>query len=179
MSREQLANDAEMDDLAFAVDDDEEDQRANKYMLFNIGEEVYGIGIQNITEIIELQKITEVPDMPDYIKGVINLRGKVIPVMDVRLRFGMKERPSDDRTCIIIVSIGSSQVGLLVDTVAEVQDIPKKNISPPPEFHSNSGHQHYISGLGKIGDEVRILLDVANIVYDKDKPAVQELNKEA
>ena len=91
-----------LDDVA----DDYEDTRADKYLLFNIGREVYGIGIGFIIEIIELQKITEVPDMPDYIKGVINLRGKIIPAMDLRLRFHIEARRYDDRNCIVIVKVG-------------------------------------------------------------------------
>ncbi|HMA99507.1 MAG TPA: chemotaxis protein CheW [Spirochaetota bacterium] len=144
------------------------DAQADKYMLFKIADEVYGIGIKSITEIIELQKITHVPDMPDYIKGVINLRGKVIPVMDIRLRFGMPERDYDDRTCIIIVNINDTSIGFLVDTVAEVHDIPEKNIEPAPDFKDNQARNNYIAGLGKVGEEVKILLDAEKMLYSHE-----------
>jgi purine-binding chemotaxis protein CheW len=94
---------------------------------------------------------------------VINLRGKVIPVMDVRLRFRMPERAYDDRTCIVVVNVNGMAVGLAVDTVAEVADIPESQIELPPEV-AESSTQHYISGLGKAGDEVKILLDVEKLV---------------
>lgn len=161
-------------DEELLVDDDDQDTQANKYLLFNIGKEVFGIPIQHVTEIIELQKITEVPDMPAYIKGVINLRGKVIPVMDVRLRFNMDARDYDDRTCIINVRIGGTAVGFIVDTVAEVHDILEQDIEPPPQFKSEKGHHRYISGLGKVGEEVKILLDVNKIIFEDDLLKIRE-----
>jgi purine-binding chemotaxis protein CheW len=153
---------------AFLVDDDEESSQASKYLLFNIDDEVYGINIAHVVEIIEMQRITEVPDMPPFVKGVINLRGRVIPVVDLRLRFGMAEREHDDRTCMIIVRIGSSSVGFIVDTVAEVQDIQDSDVEPPPQFRTSSGRDQYISGLGKVGDSVRILIDVRKLVSEDE-----------
>lgn len=155
-------------DNSMLYEDENEDTQANKYLLFDIGDEVFGIAIEQVTEIIELQEITKVPDLPDFIKGVINLRGKIIPAMDLRLRFGMQEREYDDRTCIINVNIRDNLVGFIVDTVKEVQEIPEGNIEAPPEFKSASGHQKYISGLGKIDSEVKILLDVDSILYEKE-----------
>ncbi len=149
---------------SFLVDDDEDALISQKYMLFKIGTEVYGINICHITEIIELQRITAVPDMPGFMKGVINLRGKVIPIMDVRLKFGMDERPHDDRTCIIIVDTNGMKVGLVVDTVAEVHDIADTDIEPAPQFQSENGQARYIAGLGKVGSEVKILLNVENML---------------
>ena len=155
-------------------DDDDDNTQENKYLLFNLGNEVYGINIGHVTGIEEMQKITEVPDMPDYIRGVINLRGKVIPVMDLRLRFGMEAREYDDRTCIIIVNIDNSSIGFIVDTVAEVHDIYAKDIEPPPNFKNATGKEQYISGLGKIGEEVKILLDVKKILHKEDIEAIQQ-----
>lgn len=166
---------ADEDDL-FLVDDEDENTQDNKYLLFNIGNEVYGIGIMHVTDIIELQKITEVPDMPEYIKGVINLRGRVIPVMDLRLRFGLESREYDDRTCIIIVNLNESSIGFIVDTVSEVHDIYQQDIDPPPNFKSSSGRDKYISGLGKIGDEVKILLDVEKILGQDEMQALKEMS---
>jgi len=165
-----LKRDAE-DDM---YDDEEENTQENKYLLFNIGDETYGIGILHVTDIIEMQKITKVPDMPDYIKGVINLRGKVIPVMSLRLRFGLPDRDYDDRTCIIVVSIDNTSVGFIVDTVAEVQDIPDKNISPPPSFRAKALKEQYISGLGKVGEDVKILLDVNRILFKEDIQVIKD-----
>ena len=119
-------------DLLEDDDEDGEDTQEDKYLTFVIGKEDFGIEIRYVTEIIGIQGITEVPDMPHYVKGVINLRGKVIPVMDVRLRFGVDERPYDDRTCIIVININDQPVGLIVDRVLEVLDIQKSEIEPPP-----------------------------------------------
>lgn len=156
-----------IDDI-FLVDDDDENQNDNKYLLFNLGNEIFGLKISSIIQIVEMQKITEVPDMPPYIKGVINRRGKVIPLMDLRLRFEMEGREYDDRNCIIIVSVHESFIGFIVDTVAEVHNIDESNIEPSPNFKNDSVNDRYISGLGKVGDEVKILLDVEKIISDKD-----------
>ncbi|MBN2657248.1 MAG: purine-binding chemotaxis protein CheW [Spirochaetales bacterium] len=156
------------EDDIFLADDDDDLQSQNKYLLFNLGNEVFGLEIGSIIQIVEMQKITEVPDMPPYIKGVINQRGKVIPLMDLRLRFGMPERDYDDRNCIIIVNIHNSFIGLIVDTVAEVHDIDDKNIDPSPGFKSSTLKEKYISGLGKIGEDVKILLDVEKIITQDD-----------
>jgi len=158
----------QMEDDIFWVDDDDDNQGNNKYLLFNLGKEVFGLKISSIIQIVEMQKITEVPDMPPYIKGVVNRRGKVIPLMDLRIRFGMKEREYDDRNCIIIVSVKDNFVGFIVDTVAEVHNIDETNIEPSPSFKNESLSEKYISGLGKIDDEVKILLNVDKIVTDKD-----------
>jgi len=105
---------------------------------------------------------------------VINLRGKVIPVMDLRLRFGMDPRDYDDRTCIIIVNVDNTSIGFIVDTVSEVKDIRESDIDPPPSFKKHSTRDRYISGLGKVDDEVRILLDVKKILEQDE-----ELNLES
>ena len=113
------------DDLLEDDYEEDEDTQEDKFLTFVLNREEYGIEIRHVTEIIGIQSITEVPDMPHYIKGVINLRGKVIPVMDVRLRFGVAEREYDDRTCIIVINIEEQSVGMIVDRVSEVLDIPK------------------------------------------------------
>lgn len=156
------------EDDIFLVDDEDENQNTNKYLLFNLGKEVFGLKISCIIQIVEMQKITEVPDMPSYIKGVINQRGKVIPLMDLRLRFGMENREYDDRNCIIIVNVHDSFIGFVVDTVAEVHDISDDNVDPSPGFKNESLKEKYISGLGKIGDEVKILLDVEKIISEDE-----------
>lgn len=135
----------------------------HKYLTFVLGSEVYGIDIQFVREIIGMQSITRVPDVPAYIKGVINLRGKVIPVMDVRTRFGMADRPYDERTCIVVILVGAWLVGLIVDTVSEVLDIPRADIEPPPEAFGQR-QDHFIAGLGKVGDQVRMLIDAQKLL---------------
>jgi purine-binding chemotaxis protein CheW len=149
------------------ADDENEDTQANKYLFFRIDRESYGIGIKYVIEIIELQNISMVPDMPEYVKGVINLRGKVIPIVDLRLRFGMEERDYDNRTCIIVTEVDGILVGCLVDTVEEVMEIPEKNIETPPKFRTASGRNRYISGMGKVNDAIKILIDVEEIVRDE------------
>ncbi len=142
-----------------------EDTQEGKYLTFHMGGEDYGIEIRYVTEIIGIQRITEVPDMPSFIKGVINLRGKVIPVMDVRARFGLPPRDYDERTCIVVVQINTTFVGLVVDNVNEVANIPPENIEPPPRSNSSASSE-YIQGMGKMGDKVKILLNVGKLLYD-------------
>ncbi|MDH4321352.1 MAG: chemotaxis protein CheW [Desulfobulbaceae bacterium] len=156
--------DAMLDDDLY---DDEEDTQKDKYLTFHLAGEDYGLDIAFVTEIIGIQRITEVPDMPDFVKGVINLRGKVIPVMDVRLRFQLPERDYDERTCIIVVDINSTAVGLVVDQVNEVADIPEKDVEPPPRT-TKGASSRYLKGMGKVGDEVRILLNVEKLLYDDE-----------
>jgi len=154
-------------DEAMGLDDEDEDTQANKFLFFRIGTESYGIGIKHIIEIIELQRISQVPDMPVYVKGVINLRGKVIPIIDLRLRFRMEARAYDDRTCIVVTEIAGVLIGFVVDTVEEVIEIPESKVEPPPRFKGSSGQDRYISGLGKVGNAVKILLDIERIIDDQ------------
>ena len=148
-------------------DEENEDTQKNKYLTFGLGKEDYGIEIKYVTEIIGIQKITEVPDMPHFIKGVINLRGKIIPVMDVRLKFNMKEKEYGERTCIVVVNINDSSVGLVVDEVNEVVDIPDNQIEPAPRTRKGESHK-YVQGMGKIEEEVKILLDVNRLLNDDE-----------
>jgi purine-binding chemotaxis protein CheW len=157
----------EAQDDALGLDDENEDTQANKYLFFRIAKESYGIGIRHVIEIIELQTISAVPDMPSYVIGVINLRGKVIPIVNLRLRFGMEIREYDDRTCIVVAEIDRILIGFVVDTVEEVLEIPEANIAPAPKFKTVSGKERYISGLGKVGELVKILLDVEKMVKDE------------
>jgi purine-binding chemotaxis protein CheW len=157
-----------MSDEAILVDEEDEDTQAHKYLFFRIGKESYGIGIRHIIEIIELQNISEVPAMPGYVKGVINLRGKVIPIVDLRLRFDMPAREYDDRTCIVVTEIDGFLIGLVVDTVEEVMEIPDDKIEPPPRFKSVASKDRYILGMGKIGDSVKIIIDVEKVVREED-----------
>ncbi len=146
---------------------DAEDTQKDKYLTFVVGKEEYGIEIRFVQEINGIQNITDLPDVPHFVKGVINLRGKVIPVIDVRLRFGIKEREYDERTCIIVVNLSQMTVGLIVDSVSEVLDIGEKDIEPPPRASMGAGSR-YVQGLGKMNDDVKILLDVRKLLFDEE-----------
>ncbi len=143
---------------------EDEDTLKDKYLTFHIGNEDFGIEIRHVIEIIGIQKITEVPDSPPHVKGVINLRGKVVPITDVRLRFGMPEKEYDERTCVIVVNIDESSVGLVVDTVSDVATIPQEDIESG--IGSRKEQETYIQGLGKIGDEIKILLDIQKFLFE-------------
>jgi len=155
-------------------EDEFEDAQEDKYLTFILNAEEYGIDIKHVIEIIGIQNITTVPDLPPYIKGVINLRGKVIPVMDVRLRFLMEERKYDDRTCIIVINVNEQLVGLIVDQVSEVLDIPKQNIEAPPRVNKGTGSR-YIQGMGKVGDKVKILLNADKLLFEEDLEKIAEI----
>lgn len=148
------------------IDELDVDTQRDQYLTFRIGKEDYGIGIAWVMEIVGIQAITVVPDMPKFVKGVINLRGRVIPVMDVRLRFGLPEREYDDRTCVIVTQINEINIGLVVDTVNEVMFIPENTISPPPKTHKTINSQ-YILGMGKVSDKVKIILDIERLISEQ------------
>ncbi|MGI6405935.1 MAG: chemotaxis protein CheW [Syntrophaceticus sp.] len=154
-------------DAELLGDEEEEDTQQDKYLTFFIDEEEYGIEIRYVTEIIRMQKITHVPDAADFIKGVINLRGKVIPVMDVRLRFGLEECSYDNHTCIIVINVEEQSVGLIVDRVSEVLDIPASEIEPPPKMYKGLKGR-FLSGLGKVDDGVKILLNAEKFLFDEE-----------
>lgn len=145
---------------------EEEDTQKGRFLTFQLGEEVYGIEIKYVTEIIGIQPITVVPELPDYIKGIINLRGKIILVMDVRLRFKKEWVEYNDRTCVVVIDIGETSIGLIVDSVAEVLTIPEDDIVPPPDI--NNGGNRYIKGIGKVGSDVKLLLDCDKLINEQD-----------
>jgi purine-binding chemotaxis protein CheW len=153
-----------------------EDTQKDKYLTFVIGNEAYGIEIIYVTEIIGFQPITEVPDLPDYIKGIVNLRGKIIPVMDVRLRFKKPPLEYNDRTCVIVIDIQDLSVGLIVDAVAEVMDIPELDIVPPPQL--NKDHQNkYIKAIGKVENEVKLLIDCNKLLNDDELSILSDIKE--
>lgn len=148
-----------------------EDTQRDLFLTFRLGEEDFGIEIFYVIEIVGIQKVTQVPDMPEHIKGVINLRGNVIPVMDVRLRFGRTERPYDDRTCLIVVKVDGTITGLVVDCVNEVSEIPASQIESAARTGGNKAN--YISGFGKFGECVKILLDMPQLLNDPFLPGLE------
>ncbi len=151
------------DEQIHLVFNDENDIN-DMYLTFGLGTEEYGIGISFVTEIVGMQRVMEVPDVPAFIKGVINLRGKVIPVMDVRKRFNMPEEVYCERTVIIVLDINGVLIGLIVDNVSEVMEIPESQIDQPPQFGSN--REGVIRGLGKQGNKVAILLDAQCLISE-------------
>jgi purine-binding chemotaxis protein CheW len=156
-------------------DEEEEDSMKGRYLSFRVHEEDYGIEIQYVTEIVGIQKIAAVPDMPDFIRGVINLRGQVIPVMDIRTRFRMPSKDYNERTCVIVVNYDEHPIGLVVDAVNEVTNIPDESVCEPPRVAHNESAR-YIRGIGKVGDEVRILLDVSKLLYGTEAEALLQMN---
>ena len=137
--------------------------KEGKYLTFALGAEEYGLEILKVREIIGYMDITAVPQTPHHVKGVLNLRGQVIPVVDLRLKFGMEEAEVTDQTCIIVVEINQEgnqfQTGIVVDNVSEVLDVKGDQIEDPPQFGSTVDTE-FILGMGKINDSVKILLDI-------------------
>ncbi len=136
----------------------EEDTQKGRFLTFQLDQEGYGIDIKYVTEIIGIQEITKVPELPEYVKGIINLRGKIIPVMDVRLRFKKEPKEYSDRTCVIVIDIEELSIGLIVDSVSEVVSIPEKDMVAPPQINKGSQNR-FIKNIGKVGSEVKLLLD--------------------
>lgn len=155
-----------METLQLSDSEELEDTQKGKFLTFLLEKEYYGIEIKYVTEIIGIQEITEVPEMPEYIRGIINLRGKIIPVMDVRLRFKKRFREYNDRTCVIVVEVHAISVGLIVDSVSEVLTIPESEIVLPPEV--SKGENKYIKGIGKTGIGVKLILDCDKLLNDDD-----------
>jgi purine-binding chemotaxis protein CheW len=141
--------------------------KAGKYLTFALGSEEYGIAILKVREIIGYMTITAVPRMPEFVRGVINLRGQVIPVVDLRSRFGMETKETTEQTCIIVVDIHhegrSFNAGLIVDRVQEVLDIEQNNIDDAPQFGAGVDTD-FILGIGKAGSAIKILLDIDRVL---------------
>ena len=152
----------------------EEDTQKGKYLTFLLGEESYGIGIEHVTEIIGLLPITVVPEVPAYIRGIMNLRGRIIPVMDMRLRFKKPFVEYDERTCIIVVEIGENSVGLIVDRVSEVTNISDDNIVEQPMLSSGASNR-YIRSIGKVGGEVKMLLDCDQLLSHHEAELISNI----
>lgn len=150
-----------------------EDTQRGRFLTFDLEEEVFGIEIRFVKEIIGMQPVTKLPDVPDYIKGIINLRGRIIPLIDMRLKLKKPAAEYTDRTCIIVVETAEVTVGLIVDNVSEVLSVGEDNIVPPPDARSGVKNS-YISGIGKVGDEIKLLLDCESLFREDE---VDMLNK--
>jgi len=165
--------------IDFDDDDDdelEEDTQKDKYLIFRLGNEDYGIEVRYIIEIIGIQKITEVPDTPEFLMGVINLRGRIIPIIDVRTRFNLKFREYSERTCIVIVNFNDTNIGLVVDGVSEVQTIPEANVELPPKTNKGS-KSRFVQGMGKVGKQVKIILNLERFLNDDELEQIQEIQE--
>ncbi len=141
-------------------------QELTKVLTFSIGEQIYGIEIPYVIEIIEVPHITKVPAVPDYIKGIINVRSKIVPVVNIRSRFGKEEIPYDDRTCIIIVSTGDISVGLIVDKIADVISISENHISKTPDLN-NINATKFIKFILEMNDGIKLVLDVSKLIDEQ------------
>ncbi len=141
--------------------------KSGKFLTFELDDEVYGVGILKVKEIIGIMDITSVPQSPQYMKGVLNLRGKIIPVVDLRLKFGFPEKEYTERTCIIVVELargeGKMLVGIIVDAVSEVTNISEADVEATPDFGGNYSAD-YIHGMAKIKGKVVILLDIGRVL---------------
>jgi purine-binding chemotaxis protein CheW len=146
----------ESDLLAITEADDIE----NMYLAFDVQGEEYAVNIGHVTEIVGLQRISQVPDVPEFIKGVINLRGKVIPVMDMRLRFGLPWREYGDRTTVVVLELDGVPTGLVVDQVTDVLTISPESIAPPRRWRGDDRDDTIVKGLGRRDGGVSIILDV-------------------
>ena len=146
-----------------------EDVMKGKYLTFKVEDGDYGIEISYITEIIGVQDITSVPNTHGYVKGIINLRGTIVPIIDMRLRFGMQEIEYTDRTCIIVLSMDNMSIGLIVDEVQEVSDISDSNMQPPPHNSaSNIADSKFVKAIGTVETGIKQLLDI-NKVFEVEE----------
>lgn len=153
--------------------------KEGKYLTFTLSNEEYGLEILKIKEIIGMMDITSVPKTPEFVKGVINLRGKVIPVIDLRLKFGMSAKEYDARTCIIVVEVADTkgralQVGIVVDSVSEVVNLKGEQIEPPPSFGAALDTE-YILGMAKVDKSVVILLDIDRVLAASETEALMQM----
>lgn len=154
-----------------------------QYMTFKCSDEIYGISIKYVNEIIGLSQITKVPETQDYLIGLINLRGKIIPVIDVRIRFGKEPLEYNDRTCVIVIDVKSTVIGLIVDAIDEVAAFAENEITPPPSVSDLAMQaKKYVFGIGRVNGEVKLLLDPDKLINDpepeKDDEAEDETEEE-
>ncbi len=152
--------------------------REGKYLTFTLAKEDYGLEILKVREIIGMLDITAIPQTPSFVKGVINLRGRVIPVLDLRLKFGLPPMDYGERTCIIVVEVatrvGSVQVGVVVDSVSEVLHVSSDDIEPAPSFGARVNN-NYIMGIAKARGTIKILLDIDQVLSPEELSGLEAL----
>ncbi|ERP31705.1 chemotaxis protein CheW [Chitinivibrio alkaliphilus] len=155
------------EDERLDIGSDEENTLADRYLTFWLGTELYAMAIEDIIEIVGVQRITPVPDTPYYVKGVVNLRGQVIPVIDARLRMHMSARDYDEETCTVVVSQDDVSVGIIVDTVDEVFTITEEQISSPPKI-SNTPRDDYMEGISRLKEKTVMILNTHKLLYQDE-----------
>lgn len=139
---------------------------------FRLGGEEYGVDISQVQEIIRMVEVTKVPRAPHFMEGVINLRGQLIPIIDLRTRFGMSRIPPTKSTRIVVTEIGNKRVGIVVDAVSEVLNIPIENVEDAPEMVAGVGTE-YIQGVGKLGERLIIMLDLTMVISTEEKQQLE------
>lgn len=147
--------------------EESEDTQHGRYLTFILGEEIFGIEIKYVTEIIGMHQITQLPELPEHIRGIINLRGKIIPVIDMRLRFKKEPIEYNDRTCIVVIDIDDISVGLIVDQVDEVITYEDEDIVPPPDYKSGIQNR-FIAAIGRKEENVTLILDSRRLLTEED-----------
>ena len=158
------------------AEEQNEDTMRGRFITFAVDREMYGIEIRYVTEIVGIQPINRLPETPEHIKGIINLRGKIIPVVDMRLKFRREPKEYNDRTCIIVIDTEDILAGLIVDEVSEVLAIDDNDISPPPK-RGTGANCRYLSGIGKVGNEVKLLLDCKTLFDDNEESAFSSMTE--
>jgi len=152
---------------------------AGKYLTFKLADEEYGLQILKVQEIIQMQEVTRVPRTPDFVRGVINLRGKVIPVIELRKKFDMEDAKDTEKTCIIVVQVGDMNnplvMGIIIDEVSEVLDINGQHIQETPSFGTNI-NTDFIMGVGKIGEQVKMLLDIDKVLSASELSSISNIS---
>lgn len=154
--------------------------QTSKHLTFKLGEEEYGLDILKVQEIIGIMPITRVPRTPAYVRGVINLRGRVIPVVDLRVKFGVSKPEDTERTCIVVVQVAGTSVattmGVVVDEVSEVVDIPESAVDETPRFGADV-ETDFVLGIGKLADKVVMLLDIDRVLTSTDVEVIERIAK--
>ena len=157
----------------------EDEIQKEQYMTFKCSDEIYGISIKYVNEIIGLSQITKVPETQDYLIGLINLRGKIIPVIDERIRFGKEPLEYNDRTCVIVIDVKSTVIGLIVDAIDEVAAFAENEITPPPSVSDLAMQaKKYVFGIGRVNGEVKLLLDPDKLINDPEPEKDDETEDE-
>lgn len=157
------------DTLVMNNDEEIEDTLSNKYLIFELDKQEYAIAIQYVVDIINVQPVTRVPSCPEFVRGITNLRGKVIPIIDVRIRFGKQPQDYNERTCIIVVEMWGLSVGMIIDSVSEVRTIESEDIAPPPTFTSGVDIR-FVDGIGKTDSGIKLILDCKTVLDDYGTP---------
>jgi len=155
---------------------EEEDTQRGRFLTFTVDGTLYGLPIRFVTEIIGIQDATRVPETPDYVKGIINLRGHIVPLIDVRLKFGKTALPYTDRTCVVVIDVGGISVGLIVDRVDDVLTIPEDQIAPPPDGPGFGYENRFVEGIGKAGGGVQLLLDADKLLQPDELDMIETIS---